>query len=97
MNQLTQKQSPVDLAPILAKHPLLLFDGECGFCNQSILFFLRREKPGSTKVHFISLQSDLGKSVRDYFEIDKELDSIILIKDHNAYIKSCAALRQCHR
>ncbi len=76
---------------ILTKQPVLLFDGECGFCNKSVQFFLKREK--SRVMHFAPLQSEAGKGLRTYFEIDPKIDSIILIKDYSAYIKSCAALR----
>lgn len=76
---------------LLSKQPVLLFDGECGFCNRSVQFFLRHEK--NKKMHFASLQSEAGKTLRAYFEIDEKIDSIILIKDYEAHIKSCAALR----
>jgi predicted DCC family thiol-disulfide oxidoreductase YuxK len=75
----------------LSKQPILLFDGECGFCNHAVQFFLKHEK--NKKMHFASLQSEAGKTIRNYFEIDEKIDSIILIKDHDAHIKSCAALR----
>ena len=68
-----------------------MFDGECGFCNKSIQFFLKKEK--NKKMHFAPLQSEVGKQLRTYFEISDKIDSVILIKDHSAYIKSCAALR----
>jgi predicted DCC family thiol-disulfide oxidoreductase YuxK len=76
---------------LLTQQPILLFDGECGFCNRSVLFFLRREK--NKKMHFAALESEEGKALRNYFEIDDKIDSIILIKDNEAHIKSCAALR----
>src|SRR4051812_48847269 len=77
---------------LLTKQPILLFDGECGFCNKSIQFFLHREK-NSKQMHFAPLQSEIGIALRKYFEISDNTDSIILIKDHSAYTKSCAALR----
>ena len=77
---------------ILNKQPILLFDGECGFCNRTVQFFLRREKKGK-RMHFAPLQSEPGIALRKYFEIDERVDSLILIKHHSAYIKSCAALR----
>lgn len=80
-----------DVNHLLQKQPILLFDGECGFCNRSVQFFLKREK--NKTMHFIPLQSEEGKALRNYFEIDEKIDSIILIKDYSAYIKSCAALR----
>jgi predicted DCC family thiol-disulfide oxidoreductase YuxK len=78
---------------ILTKQPILLFDCECGFCNKAVQFFLKREK--NKKMHFVPLQSKLGEDIKAYFEIDKEVDSIILIRDYAAYIKSCAVLRLC--
>ena len=80
-----------DIQQILTKQPILLFDGECGFCNRSVQFLLAREK--NKKLHFAPLQSEAGVALRTYFEIDGNTDSIILIRDHAAYIKSCAALR----
>ena len=81
----------LDLQQILAQQPILLFDGECGFCNKSIQFFLKHEK--SKAMHFAPLQSEIGIALRNYFEITENTDSIILIRGHEAYIKSCAALR----
>ncbi len=81
----------MDINELLKKQPILLFDGECGFCNRSVLYFLRHEKNKS--MHFAPLNSKTGKELRAYFEIDEKIDSIILIRDHSAYIKSCAALR----
>ncbi|MBS1651318.1 MAG: DUF393 domain-containing protein [Bacteroidetes bacterium] len=76
---------------ILKQQPLLLFDGDCGFCNKIILFFLKYES--SKTMHFVSLKSESGKKLKQYFEINASIDSIILIKNYSAYIKSCAALR----
>ena len=77
---------------ILKKQPLLLFDGECGFCNRTVQFFLQRERQPK-KMHFAPLESEEGIAVRKYFGISDKIDSLILIKDHDAHIKSCAALR----
>ncbi|MGZ3901460.1 MAG: thiol-disulfide oxidoreductase DCC family protein [Bacteroidia bacterium] len=81
----------IDINELLTKQPILLFDGECGFCNKSVQFFLKREKKKT--MHFVPLQSETGAALRKYFEIDDRIDSIILIRDYSAYIKSCAALR----
>ena len=76
---------------ILEKQPILLFDGECGFCNKSVAFFLRHEK--NNKMNFVPIKSSLGKEILEYFEVDPEIDSMIIIRNYAAYIRSCAALR----
>jgi predicted DCC family thiol-disulfide oxidoreductase YuxK len=81
----------MDINEILKKQPILLFDGECGFCNKSIKFFLSHEK--NKAMHFAPLKSIVGKELQAYFEIEEKTDSVILIKDHSAYIKTCAVLR----
>lgn len=81
----------INVNELLTKQPILLFDGECGFCNKSVQFFLKREKKKT--MHFIPLQSPSGIALRKYFEIGEDVDSLILIKDYSAFIKSCAALR----
>lgn len=85
-------QQTTSTEKLLEKQPLLLFDGECGFCNKSVLFFLHHErKPGT--VNFVSLQSQAGRDLRAHFKIDDNIDSMILIRNHDAFIKTCAMLR----
>ena len=76
---------------LLNKQPILLYDGDCGFCNKAILFFLKKEK--NNKMYFASLQSEVGLLLKNHFELDSKIDSMILINDYSAHIKSCAALR----
>jgi predicted DCC family thiol-disulfide oxidoreductase YuxK len=44
----------MELEKLLNKQPILLYDGDCGFCNKSIQFFLSREK--NNQMHFDALQ-----------------------------------------
>ena len=69
---------------------IILFDGECNFCNASIQFVLNHEK--KSELFFSSLQSNTGKEIQDYFGI-KNSESVILIENNKHYIKSTAALR----
>jgi len=80
-----------DINEILKKQPILLIDGDCVLCNRSVNFLLAREK--KPLLSFASLQSETGKKLLDYFEIDKKTDSMVLIRNHQVFIKSCAALR----
>lgn len=81
----------MNIQEVLLKQPILLIDGECGFCNKSVVFFLKHEK--NNTMHFAPLESEVGKELRRYFEISDKVESLILIRDHSAYVKSCAALR----
>ena len=92
MSPTTTSSSNSEVKSLLDKQPILLFDGECGFCNKTLQYFLAHEREPK-KLHFAPLQSEPGKVLRNYFDIDPGVDSLILIRDHSAYIKSCAALR----
>ena len=72
--------------------PILLFDGYCNLCNNSIKFILKHEK--KTDLYFSSLQSDNGIELLKRHHINpNEIDSLILIQNNTAYSKSSAALR----
>ncbi len=72
---------------------VILFDGVCNFCNDSVLKVIKYD----TKNQFVftSLQSDIGKEIIEYLGVDtSKVDSIILYEPNVAYdIKSTAALR----
>jgi len=72
---------------------IILFDGVCNLCNSSINYVIDRDKKDVFR--FVSLQSDLGKSIQNYLGIEnRTLDSIILyIPDEGYYTKSTAALK----
>ena len=70
---------------------IILFDGVCNFCNFWVDFIIKRDKDEIFK--FASLQSDAGKTIAEKFLINRQdIDSIILIKGENYFIKSEAAL-----
>jgi len=72
---------------------IILFDGVCNLCNSSINYVIDHDK--NDVFRFVSLQSDLGKTIQDYLGIENtSLDTIILyIPDEAYYIKSTAALK----
>lgn len=72
---------------------IILFDGECSFCKKSIQFIIKRDLNDYFK--FASLQSDVGKELRNNFNIPNDLDSLILIEKGKTYSKSSAVLRIC--
>jgi predicted DCC family thiol-disulfide oxidoreductase YuxK len=71
----------------------LLFDGECGLCHGAVQFVLNHEKKGIHPIYFVPLQSALGVQLRKQYGISPEIDSLILIQDGRAYVKSKAAFK----
>lgn len=69
---------------------IVLFDGECNFCNQSVQFIMKRDQLKQFK--FASLQSDAGKRLLETYNIPKTMDSVVFIDEEQAYVKSAAAL-----
>lgn len=70
---------------------IILFDGSCNFCDQSVQFIIKRDPKGVFK--FASLQSDIGKELLNKYKIPEDIDSIVLIEGKEFYVKSLAALR----
>ena len=71
---------------------IVLFDGVCNLCNNSVTFVIKRDK--KDKFRFAALQEDAGKRLIEQYGIDtSKTDSIILIENGKAYVKSTAALR----
>jgi len=71
---------------------LVLFDGVCNLCHNSVQFILKRDKKARFK--FASLQSELGQKLLKFYAIDPQrTDSIVLISEKKAYVYSAAALR----
>ncbi len=81
--------------PVNFDKKIILFDGVCNLCNSAITFIIKRDKKDAFR--FASLQSDLGSELLKKFHIDPvNTDSIVLISDRKAYIKSSAALHIAH-
>ncbi|MBM7651197.1 thiol-disulfide oxidoreductase DCC family protein [Neobacillus cucumis] len=72
---------------------IILFDGECNFCDFSVQFIIKRDPNGLFK--FALLQSDIGKELLHKYNTPSNIDSLVLIEDKNCYFKSTAALRVC--
>lgn len=72
---------------------IILFDGECNFCNKSVQFIIKRDPNGLFK--FASLQSDIGKELLRKYNAPNNIDSFVLIEANKCYFKSSAGLRIC--
>ena len=72
---------------------VILFDGICNLCNNSVAKVIRFDKKNTFL--FAAIQSDAGKQIIDYLKIDtSKIDSIILYEPNVSYdVKSTAALK----
>ncbi len=75
---------------------IILFDGVCNFCNNSVNFIIERDRAGYFK--FAPLQSEVSERLLAENGIDRiETDSVVLIEDGRVYTHSTAALRIARR
>ncbi len=71
---------------------IILFDGVCNFCNDSVNFIIERDSQNRFK--FAPLQSEIAESLLKKHSIDKaETDSIVLVEGERAFTHSTAALK----
>ena len=72
---------------------ILIFDGVCNLCNNSVLKVIKNDKKNTFL--FAALQSKSGQEIINYLKIDvSKIDSIILFEPGVSYdIKSTAVLK----
>lgn len=80
-----------------ASHPVLLYDGLCGFCNKSVQHILNHDKRKT--LHFAALQGDYGKSILTRHPELTGVDSLVFVQPldfaylEEVFVRSDAALR----
>ncbi|TQR21565.1 thiol-disulfide oxidoreductase DCC family protein [Psychrobacillus vulpis] len=72
---------------------IVLFDGECNFCDSSVQFIIARDPNGYFR--FAALQSDIGIELKKKYRIPEKLDGVIVIENNKVYDSSDAALVIC--
>jgi predicted DCC family thiol-disulfide oxidoreductase YuxK len=78
------------------QHPIVLFDGECGFCNAAVNFVIDRDRQALFR--FAARQSPEGQRILDDYGIPSEgLDSMILVEGGRVFVRSAAGLRIARR
>lgn len=71
---------------------ILMFDGECNFCNSSVNFVVDNNK--KKDIIFCSLQSKTGQDILKHFLLPTEnFNTLIFIENGKYYIKSKAVFR----
>lgn len=71
------------------KH-IILFDGDCNFCNFWVKFVIERDK--KDKFRFTSLQSEKGVELLQKHSLKPDLSTVVFINNEVAKTKSSAAL-----
>lgn len=69
---------------------IILFDGQCVFCDHSVQFILKRDV--DEVFQFASLQSDIGQQLLKQYNVDSSMDSIVVIYMNKLYTQSDAAI-----
>ncbi len=70
---------------------VILFDGDCAFCNGWVKWITRRD-PGK-RFRFVPLRSSEGSDLRQRHGVPVTIDSIVLVQDGQAFTRSDAAWR----
>jgi predicted DCC family thiol-disulfide oxidoreductase YuxK len=74
-----------------ASEQILLFDGVCQFCNDTVQFIIRHDIRETFK--FAALQSTIGQELlRKHSLPTNDFDTVVLIKNNSIYTKSTAKL-----
>ena len=77
-------------------HAVVLFDGVCNVCNDSVKFILERDRAGYFR--FASLQSEVAKQLlRPFGLAEMPLETMALIEGGRVYLRSSAVLGVARR
>jgi predicted DCC family thiol-disulfide oxidoreductase YuxK len=71
-------------------NPILLYDGSCGFCQQSVQFILQHER--GEEIFFAPLQGELAKDLYRQHPKLQHIDSIVLVKGKEVLVESDAVM-----
>lgn len=74
------------------RHPVILFDGVCNYCNGNINFLIRRDQ--HSRLRFCTMQSEKGKELLVSAGLRGDyLNTIVFIEKGKVTLASTAALR----
>ena len=77
--------------PITLPGPVVLFDGECVFCDWVVRFILDRER--NPDLYFAPIQSEIAATLFREIPSDQIPDSVVFHDGARIYFKSDAALK----
>lgn len=77
-------------------HPIVLFDGVCNFCDDTVQFVIKCDP--FAVLRFAPLQSETGQRLLETHGLSKtDLDTMVLIDGDRCFTRSTAALEICSR
>ncbi|RYD93325.1 MAG: thiol-disulfide oxidoreductase DCC family protein [Sphingobacteriales bacterium] len=72
--------------------PVILFDGECNYCDAVVNFVIRVDR--KRRLRFAALQSKAGQALLQQYGLSQEeFNSFVFIEDGKAWNRSTAMLR----
>ncbi|MCF3640115.1 DCC1-like thiol-disulfide oxidoreductase family protein [Rhizobium sp. TRM95111] len=78
--------------PFPDDRPLVVFDGECGFCSRDIRFLLKHDRRG--RYRFTPAQSPLGTALMRHYGFNAvNYETSLLIEDGRVHQRSAGVLR----
>ena len=70
-----------------AEKNIVLFDGDCNFCNSTVLFLIKYDK--KDMLRFVSQQSEIGmKLLLENNYKENSLSTIVFIKNKKVFVKT---------
>jgi predicted DCC family thiol-disulfide oxidoreductase YuxK len=80
-----------DDAPAAPDGPIILYDGDCGFCARSVRWILAHER--GPEIRFAPLQGPTAARLRRrYPRIPAEIASVVYVADGRVHLRSQAML-----
>ena len=85
------------MSKTVTSNPVLLYDGQCGFCNRGVQQVLRHDR--RKNMMFAALQGDYGKSILTRHPELNGIDSLVFVEPldfaylEQVFVRSDAALR----
>jgi len=85
------------MSKIVMSNPVLLYDGQCGFCNRGVQQVLRHDR--RKNMMFAALQGGYGKSILTRHPELNGIDSLVFVEPldfaylEQVFVRSDAALR----
>lgn len=72
---------------------LILVDGYCNLCDRAVKFLIRHDT--CKQLQFVAMQSDKGQRLLQHYSISLSLQSVVVIKDGQLFLKSDAMIQAC--